>query len=399
MYKTPRSIKANMLLEITSNRQLPKGLIPLDILHNVHHKQLQEILILILNTSTYIVKIPENTILGSITEVDPSNTVYSICSSHQHNGKATDKKEYSKPLLPVFPNCSSFTTHAHDNSKSPIQLQDADVPMKTQQQLHSMLTSKYSNIISKSPADFGCTNLAEMDLPTLPVTSKLYTIPLKYQSFVDEDIQLLEDAGCISKSLSNWASSICIIKKRPDPSQPHKIQLCMCIDYRKVDQCLVTAHNSNNGKAVSIFPLPKIQELLSHLNKCKYFSSLNLHSGYYHISFTDEAKKKMAFVTADGKYQWNIVPFGLATAVSTFQHLISKVLTSLSDFVFTYLDDALVFSETYDDHIHHLNEVFACFDKGGLKIKLSKCQFFKTQLHYLGHKISADGLEPNLKYQ
>ena len=102
----------------------------------------------------------------------------------------------------------------------------------------------------------------------------------------------------------------------------------------------------------------------------------------------------MEFLTADGKYKWNVVPFGLATAVSTFQYLMSKVLTGLSNFAFTYLDDVLVISETYDDHIHHLNEVFACFKKAGLKIKLSKCQFFKTQLHYLGHKISADGLEP-----
>ena len=250
-----------------------------------------------------------------------------------------------------------------------------------------MLTNKFSNIISKSLADFECTNLVEMDLPTTgpPVSSKPYTIPLKYQSFVDEEIQLLEAAGCISKSLSNWASPICIIKKKPDLSQPHKIQLHMCIDYRKVNQCLVTAHISNNGKVMSTFPLPKIQKLLSHLNKCKYFSSLNLCSGYYHISLTEEVKKKTAFVTADGKYQWNVVPFGLETAVSTFQYLMSMVLTGLSNFTFTYLDNVLVFSETYEDDIHHLNEVFECFKKAGLKIKLSKCQFFKTQLHYLGH--------------
>ena len=108
------------------------------------------------------------------------------------------------------------------------------------------------------------------------------------------------------------------MKKKPDPSQPHKPQLCTCIDYRKVNQSLVTAHNNSNGKVVSTFPLPKIQELLGQLNKCKYFSSLDLHSGYYHISLTEEARKKTAFATADGKYQWNIVPFGLATAVSTF---------------------------------------------------------------------------------
>ena len=154
----------------------------------------------------------------------------------------------------------------------------------------------------------------------------------------------------------------------------------MCIDYRKVNQSLITACNNSNGKVVSTFPLPKIQELLGRLNKCKYFSSLGLRSGYYHISLTEEAKKKMAFITADGKYQWNVVPFGLATAVNTFQYLMSTVLTGLNNFAFTYLDDVLVFSETYDDLLHHSSTVFEEFQKAGLKIKLSKCQFFKTPI-------------------
>ena len=87
-----------------------------------------------------------------------------------------------------------------------------------------------------------------------------------------------------------------------------------------------------------------MQEPFSRLIHCKYFSSLDLHSGYYHISLAEDAKKKTAFVTADGKYQWNVVPFGLMTAVSTFQYLMSQVLTGLSSFVFTYLDDILIFS-------------------------------------------------------
>ena len=88
----------------------------------------------------------------------------------------------------------------------------------------------------------------------------------------------------------------------------------------------------------------------------------------------------MAFITADGKYQWNIVPFGLATAVSTFQYLMSTVLTGLNNFVFTYLDDVLVFSEMYEEPLHHLIIVFEKFLKAGLKFELSKCQFFKTHI-------------------
>ena len=81
----------------------------------------------------------------------------------------------------------------------------------------------------------------------------------------------------------------------------------MCVDYRKVNQSLLTACNSYNGKVVSAFSLPKIQELLSRLVNCKYFSSLDLCSGCYQISLTEDAKKKTAFVTTDGKYQWNVV--------------------------------------------------------------------------------------------
>ena len=143
-----------------------------------------------------------------------------------------------------------------------------------------MLTSTFTGIISKSPADFGRTNLIEMDLPSTgpPVSTKPYTIPLKYKSFVNDEIKLLKDAGCISKSLNDWASLICIMKKKQDPCQPNKPQLHMCIEYRKVNQSLITSRNNSNGKVVFTFPLPKIQESLSHLNKCKYFSSLDIHS-------------------------------------------------------------------------------------------------------------------------
>ena len=167
----------------------------------------------------------------------------------------------------------------------------------------------------------------------------------------------------------------------------------MRIDYRNVNQSQITAHNGNNGKVVSTFPLPKIQELLSRLIHCKYFSSLDLCLGYYHIIVTEDAKKKTACVTADGKYQWNVAPFGFAVAVSTFQYLMSQVLTGRNHFTFTYIDGVLIFSKSWEEHLEHLNIVFNRLKSASLKIKFRKCQFFKTQLHYLGHKISADGLE------
>ena len=215
------------------------------------------------------IKLFKNTVLGSITRVNNVEYIEHVSSNTMQSmsDKAHDERQLKQqvnPLLPVFPDQSSFQTHPHGNSKSLIQLQDTNVLPVIQHKLNTVLNNEFTCIISKSPTNFGRTNLVEMDPPTTgpPVTTKPYTIPLKYKSFIDEEIKILEDAGYISKSLSDWASPICIVKK-PDPTQPHKLQLWMCINYRKVNQSLVTACNNNNGKVVTTFPLPEIQNCLA----------------------------------------------------------------------------------------------------------------------------------------
>ena len=176
--KTPRNIQANNLLEIPFDRQLPTGLIPLDVLHSTEHKQPQEMLIPLLNIMNTVIKLPKNTIQNRVDNVDSVQNSYSL---KHHNVKADAESHPSKPLLPAFPDSSSFTTHAHYSNKSPIQLQDANIPLEVQHKLNTMLTNKFAEIISKSSTDFGQTNLIEMDLPTTgpPVSTKLYIIPLK----------------------------------------------------------------------------------------------------------------------------------------------------------------------------------------------------------------------------
>ena len=109
----------------------------------------------------------------------------------------TSEEMQTQKLLPTFPEQSSFQIHANDDSKLAIKLQDADIPQEVRNQLHHMLNTEFTCIVSKSSTDFGRTNFVEMDLPTAghPFMSKPYTIPLKYKSFVDDEIKLLEDAG------------------------------------------------------------------------------------------------------------------------------------------------------------------------------------------------------------
>ena len=108
----------------------------------------------------------------------------------------------------------------------------------------------------------------------------------------------------------------------------------------------------------------------------------------------NESKAKTAFVTPFGKYEFNAVPFGLAQAPAYFQQLISIVLQDCSDFAMAYLDDIIIFSQNEEDHLKHIEIIFKKLKKADLKLKESKCDFFKKEIHYLGHLISVSSIQP-----
>ena len=130
--------------------------------------------------------------------------------------------------------------------------------------------------------------------------------------------------------------------------------------------------------------------MYAKLKGAKVFSTIDLRSGYYHIAMGKDSRAKTAFVTPFGKYKFFMVPFGLAQAPAYFQLLMNKVLEGLS-FAMAYLDD-IIFSNNEEEHLLHLEEVFHWLRKAGLKMKWSKCDFFKSHIHYVRHLISEDGI-------
>ena len=119
-----------------------------------------------------------------------------------------------------------------------------------------------------------------------------------------------------------------------------------------------------------------------------------LRSGYYHISLSENSKAKTAFVTPFGKYQFEAVPFGLAQAPTYFQQLISMMLQGCSNFAMAYLDNIIIFSKNEEEHLKHIEIIFQKLKEAGLKLKESKCDFFKKEICYLGHLISEKGIYP-----
>ena len=262
-----------------------------------------------------------------------------------------------------------------------------------------MLESRFGSIISRSSTDIGRMKLHTLDVQVTevsPVFVKQYTIPLKYQNFINNETKRLEEAGLISRSLSNWSAPCMVVPKKQDPDNPHEVQLRMVIDYRQLNKRIITSRapdrNGKIGKVISNYPIPTIESLLARLEGCKYFSILDLRSGYHHIGLSKQSKPLTVFMMHSGEFQWNVLPFGIRIGVQTFSFVINKAIGHCSDFATNYLDDIIVFSRTAEDHMQHLERIFAALQIADLKIKVLKCEFFKKHISYLGFLIGETGI-------
>ena len=320
--------------------------------------------------------------------------------------KSHTQKDLAKiiSLLPPMPE-TNLQIEANKKDHKRIKMPEPDVPEEAKGKLNTLLEGKYNNILSKSATDIGRNNLIELAIPTKGpcMSCRPYSIPLKHTDFVDEEIQQLEDAGIISRSMSNWASPILVVPKKPmplDPKSSNKKQfnLRLCINYRKLNSQIITVRqvksNGTLGKVVVSYPLPTIDTLLARFKDCKYFSTLDLRSGYYHIKLTKEASAKTAFVTDKGKWQFHSLPFGINLGASVFSYILGTMLKHCQAFALNYLDDIIIFLKSWVDHLEHLKQAFKALQGADLKIKQSKCKFFKSKVHYLGYIVGTDGVEP-----
>ena len=212
-----------------------------------------------------------------------------------------------------------------------------------------------------------------------PIAKKPYTLVIKHHEWVKEESNKLLEAGVIRESHSSWSAPIVVVPKSDGGKR-------MCVDYRAL----------NAISRTYIWPLPRIDDILAKLGKAKFFTTLDLRSDYHHIALDKDAIKKTAFVTPFGKYEYLKVPFGLAQAPSYFQNLMNKVLNGLN-FTLAYLDDIIIFSETAEQHLKQIQIVLNRLRQAKLKLKKSKCAFFKKELHYLGYLLTTDGVKPQLE--
>ena len=156
----------------------------------------------------------------------------------------------------------------------------------------------------------------------------------------------------------------------------------LCMDFRALNAITRTY----------VWPMPRVEDIFAKVGKAKFFTTLDLRSGYHHIALDDDAIKKTAFFMPLGKHECLKDPFGLAQAPAYFQNLMNKVLNGLH-FTLAYLDDIIIFSETAEQHLKHIQIVLSRLKQAKLRLEKSKCLFFKQEFHYQGHLLTTNGIK------
>ena len=244
----------------------------------------------------------------------------------------------------------------------------------------SVLLENYADVFVNGPNDpLGCTRDTEHSINTgdsRPTKQCPYRIPVHLQTVVNQQVADMLERGLIRSSTSPWSSPIVLA---PNKDGNYRF----CVDFRRVNSVTKDAQ-----------PLPRIDDILDQLGGARCFSTLDLASGYWQVPLREEDREKTAFSVGVNHYEFTVMPFGLTNALATFQRMMSTVLKGVKGYI-VFLDDIIIFADTWEEHHPILEEVLGRIRAAGLKLKREKCQFGKSSVKFLGHAVSAQGTEPD----
>jgi hypothetical protein len=234
------------------------------------------------------------------------------------------------------------------------------------------LIYKYRSLFAKDKYDIGIVKgyEARIDLLIDKYCSKRpYRCTIEDKKEIEQQVSKLLQKNLIEESYSPFAAPVTLAYKKEEGKRSR-----LCIDFRDLNKIVVPQSQ----------PFPLIEDLMVKTRGCKFFSTLDINSAFWSIPLKIEDKQKTAFVTQEGHFQWTCLPFGLKTSPAIFQRILSTIIRKhkLSDFTVNYIDDILIFSRTFAEHIDHLSLLLEAILKEGFRLKFSKCNFAQDSVKY-----------------
>ena len=240
---------------------------------------------------------------------------------------------------------------------------------KQQTQLEGML-AKHNRVLTKDP---GLTRLVTFDIDTgeaEPIYQRPYSTPVALKDSVDSEISWLLEKGYIVPSSSPWASPMVTVRKADGSAR-------LGVDFRKI----------NSLTRQIPFYMPRVEEVIEGVGRARFILKLDLSKGYYQVQLREDAKPKTAFTCHRGTYHFTRMSFGVKNAPVCFQSLMQRVLADLTSYSTAYMDDVVIYSSTWEDHIAHIDSVLGTLGKAGLTVNPSKCRWGGRAVEFLGHYV------------
>lgn len=246
-------------------------------------------------------------------------------------------------------------------------------------QLHDLIW-KYRDCFATTISELGCAKSAVMRIrlnEDKPFTYRPYKMARAEQEAVRDIVTDLLKNNIIRNSDSEYCSPILLVRKKNGEQR-------LCVDYRKLNAMTMKDN----------YPLPRIDDQIDRLQGGIYFTSLDLHSGYYQIPLDEQAKRYTSFITPMGQYEYNRMPFGLTNAPRVFQRFMNKLLLPAKDYAAVYLDDVLLHAQNIDAALENLEDILNLFRRERVTLNLQKCSFLMTSVTFLGYEIGKGEVRP-----
>ena len=310
----------------------------------------------IINTSEEIQEIRVNTVVGEVETLDEN------------------------ALMTTGVKSKSSFSRRRERPGDLVNLDNSILNPSEKLQLRALL-NEFGDIIGESISELGRTNIVQHVIETLPnatpIRSKPYNILLGLRAEVKEQLDEMQRQGLITIGTGEWSSPIVLVKKKDNTWR-------FCVDYRKLNAITVK-------HTMALSSIDNAAEIMSGK---KYFSTIDLASGFFQVALHESSQEKSGFITPWGPYKWLVMPQGAAGSPSTFSRLSLALMADLisAGSACVYLDDYLMTSKDFPSHLKLLRTVFTRLQYAGLKYRLSKSSFCQKEVLYLGHIISQDGL-------